>query len=52
LTGFSGENRLLTQSTDLSSKVTADSSIFTDSRYYNVTDDAIFKIEGISFTKK
>lgn len=51
LSGLAGVNRLLTQSTDLSSKVTADSSIFTDNRYYNVTDDAIFRIEGISFTK-
>jgi hypothetical protein len=52
LSRLSGENRLLAEDTSPCRKVTVDSSSFVDRNYDNMADDAVFKIDGVNFSKK
>lgn len=52
LSRLSGENRLLTEDTRPCKKVTAVSSAIINNDYSNVATDAVFHIDGVTFSKK
>lgn len=51
LSRLSNENRLLTENTAPSKKVTAASSALININFNNVANDAIFRIDGVQFSK-
>ncbi len=51
LSKLSNENRLLVEDTKPTKKVTVDSGSFINMNYRNVADDAVFKIDGVVFSK-